>query len=322
MPPPQPSSSAGAERQASRPSTARSAADDYVHKGGTPAWLKFAGQSLTFGAYFVEAVHNDPVERSRVRRCFIRYHLEDGMLEVAEPVEPNSGLQAGRLLHRHRAVLADGTPVTWRHLAVGGELPLYGRAFRITSCDAATRAFYESNGLPVAPDQPAPEGAYDALARFRAYYRSAAAGRPGDGVLFATMGRRDAAAEQYLALSGKVLRFYCCWDNSAEQRDEAGFRVPLILHYHLEDDSLALHFAAGNDDLTEAYPTLLKRGKLPKASPGVGACATEPFERSGDGEGGRAREVGVAEREGEGGIMMMMVMLSLLLAAGDGDGDG
>ena len=102
-----------------------------------PAWVAFDGQTLAFEAYFVESAVDG---RDRPRRCVLRYYLEDGTVDVCEPKTDNSGLEQGRLLKRHRAVAANGAPLTHADFVVGGVLSLYGRAYRVVGCDAFTRS--------------------------------------------------------------------------------------------------------------------------------------------------------------------------------------
>lgn len=48
--------------------------------------------------------------------------MDDDSMEVIELVQPNSGLPTGKLLHRDKIRLADGTHLTWPMLKVCGAL--------------------------------------------------------------------------------------------------------------------------------------------------------------------------------------------------------
>lgn len=161
--------------------------------------------------------------------------------------------------------LPDGTLLRWQSLAVGGTLQLYGRSYTITSCDAPTRAFMEVAGISMAPDGPAPDGPFDERqkwAAYRALVRTCLDNYP--AAVFSNA--VNDGYEHFMRLDGKVLRFYAAWNEKQQ-----GFKVPLVLLYYLLDDTVEVHFMDGYDDVTEAFPTLLKRGKLPKNS-SVGEC--------------------------------------------------
>jgi hypothetical protein len=65
-------------------------------------FLFLRAQVLRFWSYFTEAVENSALEKVRVRRMEIRFYLEDNLVEIHEPKEPNSGLPSGIFLHKHR----------------------------------------------------------------------------------------------------------------------------------------------------------------------------------------------------------------------------
>lgn len=52
-------------------------------------------QTLSFDAYFQEAVHERQDEHFRVRKCKIFFFPEDDTLEIIEPVKSDSGLPQG-----------------------------------------------------------------------------------------------------------------------------------------------------------------------------------------------------------------------------------
>lgn len=51
---------------------------------------------------------------------------------------------------------------TWEHLAVGAELLIYGRVYRVVDADAFTRTWYAANGVEVAPAEEVPVGDFEA----------------------------------------------------------------------------------------------------------------------------------------------------------------
>ncbi|MEW5310499.1 MAG: hypothetical protein WDW38_002293 [Sanguina aurantia] len=221
-----------------------------------PGWLLYDKQVLRFYAYFLEHIEHSPLEDWRVRRCQVRVYLEDDSVEVVEPREANSGLPQGTLLTRGKVSLTDGSRLTWRQLSVGGELKLYGRSYRLVGCDASTRTHMEKAGLPQSEDRPFPEGKYD-LGR-----------QPTHSTL--------PPADSQEGLSDRVLRFFCCWDDTARV---FGLKLPFALHYYLGDDTVEvaeMHLRNGGRD---PFPLLLSRSKLPKTIPPVGGRPMSPEAR-------------------------------------------
>ena len=80
--------------------------------------------------------------------------------------------------------------------------------------------------------------------------------------------RRNAVSStiQFLKNDGKVLRFYCKWNNPNYQQDQYNNEYKLyVLHFFLADNTvevLEIHDLKNNT--RDQFPTLLKRNKLPK----------------------------------------------------------
>lgn len=72
--------------------------------------------------------------------------------------------------------------------------------------------------------------------------------------------RRD-TLKQFLDQDGKILRFYCHWDDS-----ENAFGEPreLVLHYFLADDTIEILEVIPPNSGRDAGTKLLRRSKLPK----------------------------------------------------------
>ncbi|KAG1679156.1 hypothetical protein FOA52_000512 [Chlamydomonas sp. UWO 241] len=268
----------------------------------TPGWLLHRGKVLRFFSYFIEAVENSPVEDPyRVRRCEIRYFLEDDTLEVIEPEVPNSGLVQGTFLHRGKVTLADGSALHWASLRVGEPITLYGRTFHVTGADSSTRSHYADHGLQLPDDCATPEGPFEQrkraqearLAESTAKADAAAAERPswedtemdplstlkgargGPGPVFQfskNRGKRESLAD-------KVLRFFCWWDDAGNQ-DWPGQRVPLALNYYLVDNTVDIMEVHRPNDGRDPWGTLLRRCHLPKSIPPVNARPLSPMTRS------------------------------------------
>ena len=137
-------------------------ARDTASAGGAkamPAWVAFDRKVLRFNCYFKESVVESRLENYRVRNCTLYYYLEDDSMHISEPKVENSGIPQGErkgtvFLKRHRVPKADGSYYTATDLAVGAELDLYGRVFKLTDADNFTRSFYEKLGITMEARHP------------------------------------------------------------------------------------------------------------------------------------------------------------------------
>ena len=228
-----------------------------------PAWVAFDGQTLAFEAYFVEPAVDG---RDRPRRCVLRYYLEDGTVDVCEPKTDNSGLEQGRLLKRHRAVAANGAPLTHADFVVGGVLSLYGRAYHIVGCDAFTRDFLVREGFVVAPDGIAPRALVDEGPGVLGTIGMGVRGVGGRRVAEAARGgvdedaRGDENADPKMdALDRRVLRFFCAWDDRAN----GGVVSRYVLNYFLGDGTVEVLEEQSRNAGRDPFPKMLARSRLP-----------------------------------------------------------
>ena len=236
-----------------------------------PAWVAYDRKVLRFYGYFKETVTESSQENFRVRRCVIYYYLEDGSIHVEEPKQANSGIPQGVFLKRHRIPKSDGSYVGLSDLVVGQVAKFYGRSFCILSCDPFTRSFLTEQGIEVAPDQDlSKEG--EPIEEYRAAHMKKGTGGPPkprhDSLtrfIEANLGRasnslNDDKLAQFVENDGKVLRFFCVWDD----RDSyAGDRLKYILHYFLADDTVEILEKHGANTGRTPFPVFLKRDKLP-----------------------------------------------------------
>lgn len=69
--------------------------------------------------------------------------------------------------------------------------------------------------------------------------------------------------KRFLQFDGKVLRFFCLWDDS---HSLFGDRRELVLHYFLSDDTIEIRELLSLNSGRDAMSSFLRRGKLPKVS--------------------------------------------------------
>jgi Ca2+-binding EF-hand superfamily protein len=270
------------ENQKVRPSSARMRPGSGLPLSSIPKWISLDKKVLTYQAYFKEAVEESRIERGRVRICIIKYYLEDDTLAIMEPREENSGIPQGIFLKRHKAPRPGGGSgfLTWRDLPVPGDLVLYRRTFRVTKCDSVTKDFLKRAGIVVGSEEEVPsDERKEQQARPSSSYQQKAE-RTGGYVPFhgrqkndmsefaeARLGKCQDQKElitKFLQNDGKVLRFYCTWDESGE--DGKVEKRPFVLHFFLCDDTVEILEVATPNSGRDPFPALLKRIKLPKAS--------------------------------------------------------
>jgi hypothetical protein len=229
-----------------------------------PTWVQYDRKVLRFYAYFKEAVFSSYIENYRVRRCVIYFYLTDSSIHVAEPKQENSGIPQGVFIKRHRVPKANNEYVNLNDLAIGAEVCIYSRVFRIYDVDEFTRQFFANNqvdlGLPeeVPIDPFAQKNMPEPVNNNKVMY-------PMKEHMEASLGKMTGvnieATQRFLKNDGKVLRFYCLYspENTliAEQR-------PYIVHYFLADDTVEVLEINQPNSGRDSFPTLLQRCKLPK----------------------------------------------------------
>lgn len=192
----------------------------------------------------------------------------------------NSGIPQGTFVKRHLCPKGDGSNVTYNDLVIGGNINLYGRTFRIVSCDAATRAWYEGKDMPQPEDIGFPDDTYTSL-RESLKVRDTGAdsevfrgkkSNPLKRFMEASLGNASNvqrcgipdSLKKFLANDRKVLRFYGVWDD----RDRVyGDRLFFRVHYFLSDDTMEVLEEHKVNSGRDRFPALLKRQRVsPDAS--------------------------------------------------------
>jgi len=221
-----------------------------------PAWVAFDRQVMCFDAYFQEAVHEKREEQYRIRKCKIYFYLEDDSIEVIEPHVKNSGIPQGTLIRRHRIPLPapnDDDFYTVDSFNVGSEVELYGRKFKLVSCDTFTRNFLTKLGVNVGEMHHSPEDPYGRLRE--EIDQSMQPLRPYE--------RLD-KLKQFLEHDRHVLRFDAEWNDQASMFGDVR---QLVVHYFLADDTIEIREVIGANSGRDSVPVFLKRAKLPKMAP-------------------------------------------------------
>jgi Ca2+-binding EF-hand superfamily protein len=245
---------------------------------GKPRWLSLDRKVLRFHAYFKEGVHESNVENSRVRKCTLYYYLEDDTIHVSEPKQDNSGIPQGALIKRHRIPKpnSDREFYTLEDLNIGNEVTLYGKTFRIVSCDKFTKEFLNGIGIEV-DDSGVEEFPKDLYTESREELKKTMSPfnnlNPIDQdfkryLEYSFKGRhtnpskqQQAAIQQFLKNDRRVLRFFCSWDD----RDALyGDYRHFVLEYYLADDTTKISEVNPPNSGRDPFPVFVKRQRIPK----------------------------------------------------------
>ena len=266
------------------------------------ARLAYAGVTLQFSGYFEDLETTVRTGLPRVRKCVITFHLEDATFDIREPRGVNSGIVQGPILRRGRHPGPDGEPLDPSRVAPGTDARVYGRVYRILSCDAFTRRFLEREGVdvpadlpfPAVRDPPPPEGQFrsapsvaranfapdeEALlpapaeeGRSEAFSVSTPIYAPGSATLQA-MALKESKGRQFLELDGRVLRFFATGEGARPGGDDARMARTsraYVLHYFLADDTVEVIEALPRNSGMGEFSKILRRQKLPKPEGGYG----------------------------------------------------
>ncbi|KAL5963516.1 EF-hand domain-containing family member C2 [Taenia solium] len=227
-----------------------------VHGSRVPAWITFDKQVLCFEAYFQQAVHESRIEQYRVRRCQVLFYLEDDTIQVMEPRIQNSALPQGTIVRRHR--IRKPPPYeecfyTVEDFNVGIDLELYGRVYRLVSCDKFTANFLRKLGVRVNESEPIPDDPYT-------MHRISVS----DAMQPRRPQERVDTLRQFLNHDRHVLRFFCTWDDTSSLYGDIR---DFVLNYFLGDDTIEIHEKVTSNSGRDAVPYFLRRQKLPKGVP-------------------------------------------------------
>ena len=237
-----------------------------------PQWLKFDKKVLSFEGHFNEHVTESAYENYRIRPCTLLYYLEDDTFQIKEHKQENSGIPQGEFLKRHRAINQDspsGDFLTWKDINIGMTIFIYGKRFKICSCDEFTQKFFEEKGIKLNPFEKIPEIDYGdkfknvdyekmkkTIAEIKEYTEVGLKG-----------GHPNKRLKQFLDNDRKVLSFDISWYDNVYDKEEKKYK----LNYYLADGQIEVCEIRVNNSGKDPFPRLLKKSKLPK-KPHMGYC--------------------------------------------------
>ncbi|GKT24063.1 Flagella associated protein, partial [Aduncisulcus paluster] len=219
-----------------------------------PSYVALDRMVLEFYGSFQEAVHESRDEIIRRRHAKIRYYLEDGSIDISEPVMNNSGIPQGMFLRRHRVPTHDDptTFVGLEDLVVGGDVVLYKRKFHIHGINASTRDYLKTMGFEPGPNESCPTDPYtmkriDDEQRLMVHER-------------VTPKVEEDMLARFLTKDRQVLRFFGIWD---DRKSMFGDVRVMRIYFYLVDDTVEVLESIPTNSGRDKFPVFLRRSKLP-----------------------------------------------------------
>lgn len=225
-----------------------------------PLWLTLDKKVLRFFAYYEEEVRESTIETNRVRKVYIQFHLNNGIIGVTEtPFIKNSGLRRGLTVAPSKAPGIDVFS-----LCIGATLHFRGIDYHLVDCDAFTREFYEVMEMPQPEPLPYPFDAFEYRALqppppmdeghidLRNFVEVKAAKVAGTHASLLTPEERAKARDFYLH-DREVLLFFATWDKRK-------FRI----QYYIADGTMSVMFEPADNDGRDRHPVFVRRTKVPR----------------------------------------------------------
>ncbi|EQC42811.1 hypothetical protein SDRG_00531 [Saprolegnia diclina VS20] len=232
-----------------------------------------ATKVLRFYAFFEETVDESPAELFRLRRTMLLFYLRDDTIEIIENRVANSGLPQGTYLKRGKLMKPNNAGhYRFDDIFIGMNFPIFGRTFKLYSCDAFTRTYYAENAFELSRNIEIPKDEYTMT---RDEISKLCGGEPGHfygkknsalkTFMEATLGNHglnSAKKAKFLSNARKVLHFECEYD---DRQKLYGDLTPYSLNYFLEDDTIEIKEVERPNSGRDPFPLLLSRSRLLKA---------------------------------------------------------
>ncbi|RHY42669.1 hypothetical protein DYB34_012103 [Aphanomyces astaci] len=227
---------------------------------------------LRFFAFFEETVDESPSEVFRLRKSMILFYLTDDTIEIIENKVANSGLPQGTFLKRGKLQKPNnGGHYKMEDIYVGMHFPIYGRVFKLYSCDAWTRSYYSERAMELHPDIDIPKDEYTLSRQEIAklcggevghfYGKKNSALKTFMEATLGNHGLQSMKKKKFLENCRKVLNFKCEYD---DREKLYGDLMSYSLNYFLEDDTIEIKEVEKANSGRDPFPLLLSRCRLLK----------------------------------------------------------
>ena len=230
-----------------------------------PQWLKYDGKVLRFYGYFNEHVTESAYENYRIRPCDLLYYLDDDTFHVIERKTENSQMPQGELIKKHPTInqkSQNGAFLTWKDIKVGSDIFIYGKKFRVCSCDEFTKSFFKHNAIELGEEEKIPEIDHSdkfknvdfdkikkTIAEMKEYTEVGLNG-----------GHPNKGLKQFIDNDRKVLSFDITWYDDLYDKEEKHYKM----NYYLADGQVEVCEIKVNNSGKDPFPRLLRKSKLPK----------------------------------------------------------
>ena len=184
---------------------------------------------LRFYAYFREDVTESNEETYRVRYVSIMVYLEDNTIMIEEKRQKNSGIEEGRLLRRQRVAnpsCAFGEQYICSDFNVGLDMQIGGVVYHTYACDLFTEKYFQEHGWHLNDFETPPDDLFTIKRKLTE--------RP---IRVSHVNADKTNLRRFLDYDGKVLRFYCTWDDS---KSMFGEKRNFVLIYFLVDGAIQI----------------------------------------------------------------------------------
>lgn len=161
----------------------------------------------------------------------------------------NSGFLGGRIIRRRRIEKPDSSSYWhWKDLNTDMDINLQGIIFHTLSCDYFTKEFMRSQGIDCDPVEVtnkhsnlSNKPSFEEDENYHLYRRNSPETKP-------------PIPYQY---QGEILSFRCIWENEDDDRN-------FVLHFYLEDGTLAVKELLKRNDGRDPCPKLVRRMRVAK----------------------------------------------------------
>ncbi|EPY19961.1 protein associated with the ribbon compartment of flagellar microtubule [Strigomonas culicis] len=231
-----------------------------------------------FAGFFKETVQNSTMEKERVRKVCIRFHVEDNSISIQESQEINSGITDTRILDRRQVPKDTRNPSNIFLLSdfqIGGSVTIYGIIYTIVDMDARSRKYArEVLGEEAPAAVPWPDDVYSASVK-NTFSKSAVRGVTSDD-----MDLRRAVEQQLAGIYSKHsneditiarqffknpikehLSYLALWDDRANISGDLHF---CVIRLYSENTSIEIVEDRPENCGSTGGPILLSRQRVPK----------------------------------------------------------
>eukprot|EP01060_Flectonema_neradi_P012676 TRINITY_DN19437_c0_g2_i1.p1 TRINITY_DN19437_c0_g2~~TRINITY_DN19437_c0_g2_i1.p1 ORF type:complete len:885 (+),score=165.70 TRINITY_DN19437_c0_g2_i1:234-2657(+) len=271
-------------------------------------WMDLEGKVLRFFGYWREpAVEPCHDAKPEIRKVIVSVFPHDETVRVVEPRAPNSGLQGGVLVSRHRIPASAESKQKRSQLAgsddnvinsqpddhlnpndfvVGDDVLIYGKRITLVDCDGFTRELLSAVGCPAADPIPFPDNSYacdlaDSLhvtsksnrtaTNYADYDLRKTHEHSAKGRIVSHYPSDIQRVQKFLAGDSQVCRYWAIWNDTDNPHGEMR---RFEIRYYLQDGTAEILENLQPNSGREPCRSFCARRRLPKPGMATGADLT------------------------------------------------